>query len=437
MPDVVVSHCAVDGEGVRWCDQSLHGYAGLDCTGKAMNDVQAFSGGTSMHMDERAFASVTVEQMRRKRGSKWQRYGDEVLPAFVADMDFPLAPPIHQVLSEQLQAHDYGYTLHWAERPVAEIYAGFAQRRYGWQVEPASMEGLVDIVQGIYLSLQLYSEPGDGVLVLTPTYPPLWQSVEAMGRRLVDCTLMAGDERYEIDFDRLRGKLDSGVKLFLLCNPHNPTGRVFNRDELESLAELVLAYDLTVVSDEIHADLVYAPHRHIPFASLAPEVARRTITMTSATKSFNLGGLRFAVAIFGDQSLQDRFNALPKGLIGGLNSLGALASEVAWRDCDQWLDAAVAYLAGNRDFVVDRIRGRLPGIDLFKPEATYLAWLNCQALPVNRNPFEHFLETGRVALNNGPDFGSGGEGFVRLNFATSRVILSEMMDRLEGSLPPQ
>ena len=382
-----------------------------------------------------AFAAVTIAEMRRKRGAKWQRYGDEVVPSFVADMDFPLAAPIHDVLSEQLAAHDYGYTLQFDEHPVRDIFAAWAQRRFNWQVNPARIEGLVDIVQGIYLAIQVFTEPGDGVVTLTPTYPPLWRSVESMGRRLVDCSLVQGDEQYEIDFDRLREQLDPSVKLLLLCNPHNPTGRVFTKAELEELAKLVVEYDLTVVADEIHADLAFAPYRHIPFASLSAEIERRTITMTSATKSFNLGGLRFAIAIFGSLALQDQFNRVPKGIIGGLNSLGALATEVAWSECDEWLDSVIVYLQGNRDFVFDQFGSRLPEIGLYKPQSTYLAWLDCQALPINRDPFEHFLDVGKVAFNSGPDFGSGGEGFVRLNFATSRSILTEIVDRAVGSLP--
>jgi cystathionine beta-lyase len=382
-----------------------------------------------------AFAGVTVAQMRNKQGAKWQRYGDDVVPSFVADMDFPLAQPIHDVLREQLTVHDYGYTLQFDEHPLREIFAAWAQRRFNWQVDPGSIEALVDIVQGIYLSIQLYTEPGDGVMTLTPTYPPLWHSVESMGRRLVDCTLLPSKGGYEIDFDQLEDQLDPTVKLLLLCNPHNPTGRVFTRSELERLAALVVERDLIVVSDEIHADLVYAPHRHIPFASLGPEIEQRTITMTSATKSFNLGGLRFAIAIFGSQALQNRFNSLPKGARGGLNSLGVLATEVAWRDCDDWLDGLVGYLQDNRDFVYEQLRTRVPQLDMHKPESTYLAWLGCQQLPINRDPFEHFLEVGKVAFNSGLDFGSGGDGFVRLNFATSRRILTEIIDRAVSSLP--
>ncbi len=385
--------------------------------------------------DNEAFSAVTVAQMRRKQGAKWSLYGEEVLPSWVADMDFPLAPPIHAALSEQCAAQDFGYPMPLSKRPLVEIFSAWAQRRYNWQVDPGRIEGMVDIVQGIYLALQLYSEPGDSVLTLTPTYPPLWRSIEGMGRRLLDCSMRSGESGYEIDFDQLRDQLDARTKLFLLCNPHNPTGRVFTRTELEGLAELVLEHDLIVVADEIHADLVYAPHQHIPFASLGKEIEARTITMTSATKSFNIGGLRFAIAVFGSQALQDRFNSWPKGALGGVNSLGVLATEVAWSDCDDWLEELLAYLQGNRDFVLQQVQSRMPQVEIFKPEATYLAWLGCQALRLNNEPFEHFLDNAKVGFGNGVDFGSGGEGFVRLNFATSRTILAETIDRAVASLP--
>jgi len=384
-----------------------------------------------------AFDAITEEQLRRKRGYKWSLYADDVLPSFVADMDFELAPPIHRALSEQLAAHDYGYTAHMKNRPVAEIFAGWAQRRFAWRVEPARIEALVDIVQGIYLALQLFSEPGDGVVTFTPTYPPLWTSVANTGRRLVDSTLVRGAHGFEIDFDRLETELArGGVRMLLLCNPHNPTGRVFTAGELERIAGLVCRYELVAVADEIHADLVYAPHRHIPFASLSSEVASRTITMTSATKSFNLGGLRFAIAIFGSEALQTRFNRLPKGAIGGLNSLGAMATEIAWSECDRWLDALVGYLQSNRDYVVQVLREKAQGIVLDAPQSTYLAWLDCAKLPLNESPHQHFLQAGKLAFSNGMDFGTGGEQCVRLNFATSRRILEQIVARTAAAVGP-
>ena len=386
-------------------------------------------------MDYRAeFDSITIEQARRKGGSKWGRYANDVLPSFVADTDFNLPPPIREAFARQLEYQDYGYSLQMNERDLAGIYADWAKRRFNWQVDEASIEPLVDIVQGIYLCIQQYTQPGDGIVTLTPTYPPLWNAVGDTGRRLIASTLSATQGNYEIDFDDLRHQIDSHTKMFILCNPHNPTGRVFSRDELENLASIVVEHDLIVLSDEIHADIVFAGHRHIPFSSISPEVASRTITLTSATKSFNLGGLRFAIAIFGSQILQDKFDLLPRGMIGGLNSLGMTATEIAWRDCGDWLDAKVEYLQDNRDFVIQQLQTRAPQIRCLSPQSTFLAWLNCEDVELNEDPFTHFLNTGKVALNSGPDFGPGGADYVRLNFGTSRQILTEIIERTVSSI---
>lgn len=392
------------------------------------------------------FDAVTIGQLRAKNGAKWSRYGPEVLPSFVADMDFALPDAIHEALVEQAAARDFGYTLQFSERPLAEIFSAWAQRRYQWSVAPSSIVPLVDLVQGMHLAIQVFSEPGDGVVVLTPTYPPMWQAASNMGRELIACELQDQPlhhgkdpgKGYAIDFELLRSQLNSRTRLLLLCNPHNPTGRVFRRDELEQLAELALEFDLVVVADEIHCDLVFQPHQHIPFASLSAEVAARTITLTSATKTFNLGGMRFAIAVFGSPQLQARFQQIPPGMVGGLNSIGILATEIAWRDCDPWLDSLLVYLQGNRDYLVAEFKRRCPSVAIHSPESTFLAWLDCRAVALNCSPHEHFLNQAKVAYNNGEDFaptGGGGEGFVRLNFATSRQILSSIVDKTIESIP--
>lgn len=386
------------------------------------------------------FDNISIEQLRAKRGAKWTRYGDQVLPSFVADMDFEVPGAIAEVLAEQAATRDFGYTLQFAEHDLPEIFSAWAMRRYQWSVSPSSIVPLVDIVQGMHLAVEVFTEPGDGVVVLTPTYPPMWQLVGNLGRELIACELQELDKRqgYGIDFDLLRSQLNARTRMLLLCNPHNPTGRVFRRDELEQLAQLALEFDLVVVSDEIHCDLVFQPHQHIPFASLSEEVAARTITLTSATKTFNLGGMRFAIAVFGSSELQARFAKIPPGMIGGLNSLGILATEIAWRDCDAWVDRLLVYLQANRDFVVSEIQRRCPSISVHSPESTFLAWLDCRGIPLNCSPQEHFLTEAQVAFNDGADFGPqgiGGEGFVRLNFATSRSILADIVDKTISSVP--
>lgn len=388
------------------------------------------------------FDAVTLEDLRRRRGVKWTRYGPDVLPAWVADMDFPMAEPIRAGLARMMEANDLGYSAKFPESGAPEAFAAFAARRFpGWEVSPGRMTALADVVQGIYLALEALTRPGDGVCTLTPVYPPFLQAVAETGRRLDRCTMVRGRERYEIDFDALEAAIDERTRLLLLCTPHNPLGRVFERTELEALARIAVERDLVVVADEIHADLVYpadgggAPaRRHIPFETLGPEVAERTVTMTSATKSFNIAGLRCALAIFGSERLARRFDAWPERIRGAVNGFGLEASRIAWTECDEWLDALLAYLEANRDHLYAFVRERLPGVEMRLPEATYLGWLDCRELGLGSDPYTWFLDRALVGFNDGRDFGDGGEGHVRINFATPRGVLAQVLERMEEGL---
>ena len=380
------------------------------------------------------FDDLDLSQLRRRRGEKWTTYPADVLPAWVADMDFPVCEPIQQLLAERFALSDLGYPSDRAIQSVKEIFAARAIERFDWIIEPRRIELLTDVVQGLYASLLTLSEPGEAAIVQTPIYPPFLHAVPECSRRLLINQLVCSGDHYGIDFEDLRAVADGGTRMLLFCNPQNPTGRAFTRAELETLAEFVLAHDLIVCSDEIHADLVYRGQRHIPFASLAPEIATRTVTLTSASKAFNIAGLRCAVAVFGSDELQRRFNSLPTHLRGGLGGLGLAATECAWRDGQAWLEELLTYLEANRDFAARFVAEQLPGVRHAKPEATYLAWLDCRALRLDPDPFQYFLTRGRVALSDGAAFGRGGEGFVRLNFATSRAILTESLDRMRTAL---
>ena len=380
------------------------------------------------------FDRLDLATLRRRRGEKWQLYGPDVLPAWVAEMDFPLAAPIQRVLAEAVEIGDVGYPLDVQPDALPAAFVERMETRFGWRPDPRGVEVLTDVVQGIYVAIEQFSEAGEGVLVQTPVYPPFLIAVRELRRRMIENPLVAGATRHEIDFDQLRGAIDPSTRVFLLCNPQNPTGRVFDRAELESLAEIAIAHDLVVVADEIHADLVYAGRRHIPFASLAPEVAARTVTLTSATKAFNIPGLRCAVAHFGSESLRKRFQRVPRHIRGGLGSLGQAATLAAWREGQPWLDAVLAYLDANRQGVARAVAERLPGVRLFDPEATFLAWLDCRSLQLAPSPQSFFLENARVALSEGSGFGAPGRGFARLNFATSRPLLDEITTRMEKAL---
>jgi len=380
------------------------------------------------------FDGVRPDDRRPSRGEKWALYPEDVLPVWVADMDFPVAEPIRRVLRFAVERSDLGYPIHPAPTDVPEIVAARMQERFGWSIEPRRVEILTDVVQGMYVAVHQFSEPGEGVVVQTPIYPPFVGCVNVMKRRMLENPLALGDAGYRMDLARLEEEIDDATRIFLLCNPHNPSGRVFTREELLGVARIARERDLVVVSDEIHADLVWSGHRHIPFASLGSDAESRTITLTAASKAFNIAGLRCGVAIFGSDALKRRFNGLPRHLRGGVGTLGIEALRAAWRDSQPWLDEAKAYLEGNRELVADFVRDELPGVELHLPEATYLAWLDCRSLELRPSPYHHFLERGRVALSDGANFGEPGVGFARINFATSRTILVEALERVAKSL---
>jgi len=391
-------------------------------------------GGTGAGEIRRAIDSLSVAELRRSSRVKWALFGDDVLPAWVADMDFPVAPPIHRAIRDLVDRHDLGYHLVPLSPRLREALVSRMAERFAWQIEPHRIVPLVNVVQGLDVSVLLHSRRNDGVVVQVPIYPPFLAAVAKSGRRLVESPMVRGEDRFEIDFERLRASIDPGTRLLLLCNPHNPTGRVFERAELSALGELALEHDWIVVSDEIHADLTFPGHRHLAFASLAPELAERTITLTSATKGFNLAGLPCAFAVFGSDRVQQPFRELPPHVLGHCGILDDAATCAAWTEGQPWLDEVMAYLLENRQLVLDFLARELPALHVLPPEATYLAWLDCSDLGLPGDPFAFFLEHARVALSRGPDFGTGGEGCARLNFATSRAILLEILERMATAL---
>ncbi len=383
-----------------------------------------------------SFDDLDLERVRAGHtGEKWREFADDVLPAWVADMDFPVAGPIQDFLRQMTENSDVGYPLNPKPDRLPAVFADRARRKWNWEIDPRHVEVITDVVQGLYIGVSVFSRPGDGILIQTPVYAPFLRVAPDLGRRSVLCDLVTDGNGYIIDFDALRAGIDESTRVFMLCNPHNPTGRAFTRDELERLAEIAIEHDLIVLADEIHGDLLYDGREHLPFATLGPEVAERTITLTSATKAFNIAGLRCAVAVMGSDKLKTRFNSLHRNIRGGLNAPGMGASRVAWTECDAWLEQVVAYLQANRDFLSGFLRDHLPGVRHFTPEATYLAWLDCRELALEPSPENWFEERARVGLSAGPTFGEAGRGFVRVNFATSRAILTEILERMAKSLP--
>jgi cystathionine beta-lyase len=380
-----------------------------------------------------AFDALTEPVLRARSGEKWQQYGPDALPLWVADMDFEVAAPVRRRLARALAVGDLGYPLHPRPTRVPDLAAARMRERFGYAFARSQVELVSEVVQAMHVSLVQLTKPGDGVITQTPIYPPFLHAIREHGRTLLANELRRGPDGYALDLDDLRAKARQ-AKLLLLCNPQNPTGRAFRRDELEAIAAIAREHDLRVISDEIHADLVFAPHRHIPFASLSADAASRTITLYAASKAFNIAGLRCAVAIFGTPELKRRWSEFPRHLRGGLNGPGILATEAAWMHGDAWLADCLAYLRANRDFVAEFVKRELPGVVHHAPEATYLAWLDCRALKLAEAPHEFFLKHASVALSEGPNFGEPGVGFVRLNFATSRAILERALGQMAKAL---
>ena len=378
---------------------------------------------------------LDLELLKTRFSEKWETYPGEIHPAWVAEMDFPLAEPIRVVLERAVDRWDFGYPIAPNETGLREAFCERMQRLWDWQTQPDQVEILTDVVQGLYIALQAYTEPGDGAVIQTAIYPPFLDAARETRRSLVEHRLIApearGETGYRLDLDSLRDRIDERTRIALLCNPHNPSGRVFRRDELEALAELARQEDWVVVVDEIHQDLVFSGHEHIPFATLSEDAAARCVTLTSATKAFNIPGLRTAVAHFGSRALQRRFNAcIPRHTRGGIGLLGLYATVAAWRHSDPWLAEVRQYLEANRDFLVEYLAAELPEIRCQAPEATYLAWLDCRALDLSPSPARFFYEHAQVALSEGANFGPGWEGFARLNFATSRSLLQRVLEQL-------
>jgi cystathionine beta-lyase len=374
----------------------------------------------------------TVIDRRASGCVKWSRYDADVLPMWVADMDFAVAEPILHALRARLDHPVLGYGV-----PQAGLKArivAWLEAQYGWRITPDDVLLLPGVVPGFNLALRAVCEAGAGVVVQTPVYPPMLKAPENGGLRRLDAPLTAADE---VDADVLGAALRAaGQGAFLLCNPHNPTGRAFTAEELAGMASACLSAGVAIVSDEIHCDLLFDGRRHVPVATLAPEVAARTITLMSAGKTWNIAGLNACWALVPDAGLRARFARAVAGVADHANILGLIATEAALAEGGPWRDAVLAYLQANRDWLADAVARRLPGVAMRLPQATYLAWLDCRASAAAPDPQRFFLERARVGFNPGPDFGPPGAGFVRLNFGCPRSTLEEGLDRMARALGP-
>jgi cysteine-S-conjugate beta-lyase len=383
------------------------------------------------------FDDIDVAALRRRTSVKWSRYDADVLPLWVAETDFPLADPIRRTLHELIDRGDTGYPV--GMRHV-EAFTRFAERRYRWPVDPGLAVTVPDVMTGVEFAIGALTEPGDAVAFLTPAYPPFFVAVDATRRSAAHVPMAPGPHGAEIDLDELAGAVRRGATAILLCNPHNPTGRRFTRQELTGVAEVADRYGAVVISDEIHAPLVL--HRdtgeHVPFATLDAEAAGRSICLHSASKGWNLPGLKAAVMVAGSEATRKRLAGPALGELTERSGIAGVAAGIAaFDEAESWLDDTVAYIAGNHGLVRELLPGALPGVRIISAEATYLAWLDLRDVPAvagAAEPADVLLDRARVALVPGTHFGHEYSGWARMNLGTSRPILREAISRMASAV---
>jgi cysteine-S-conjugate beta-lyase len=376
-------------------------------------------------------AAHPLEVLRRRRSSKWLESPPDALPLTVAEMDFELAPAIVGVLEEALAHGDTGYAT--AASGLGQAFADFATRRWSWSVDPDSVTAVPDVASGVVEVLRVLTRPGDAVVVNTPVYRPFFDWVPAVGAELLDVPLAEDGSGWRLDLPALEAAFASGPAAFLLCNPHNPVGRCHRAEELAQVVALSARYEVPVVSDEIHAPLVLPGDTFVPMLTL-PGAAERTITVLSASKAWNLAGLKCAMTVTGAPAMAAIVERIAPNARWHAGEFGVLAAIAAFTKGEGWLDRLIRTLASRRAELQALLEARLPMVRWHPPEATYLAWLDCRAIGSGSVPCERFLERGRVALLPGPIFGPSGSGYVRLNFATSAELLERAVDGMARSL---
>jgi cystathionine beta-lyase len=373
----------------------------------------------------------TVYARRDTGSSKWSKYSADILPMWVADMDFPAAPEIINAIRDRLEHPLLGYGV--AKDDLRDRIVGDMQAKYGWAVSPEHIVFLPGVEPGFNMALKAMLKPGDGLLVQTPVYRPILNAAGHWNLVHREAPLEPTHDGWAINIDTFEREL-AGSKAFLLCNPQNPTGKVFTLDELKAMAELCRKHDALIISDEIHCDLLFDGRRHIPVAMLSSDAADRTITLMAASKSYNIAGLKTAFAIIGNREIREKFVASRLGMVDSVNILGLEATLAAFSKAGKWKSEMLAYVEANRDFFSTEIARRFPGVRMIKPEATFLAWLDCTALTLEPDPQAFFLEHGKVGFSAGSEFGEAYGQYIRLNFGCPRSLLAEGLDRMQYAL---
>ena len=378
---------------------------------------------------------TTVAALRARGSFKWTAPGPDGLGAAVAEMDFGAAPPILDALAELSAAANFGYLPPPMAQELAEACAGFMARRYGWQADPADIHPIPDVIKGLELAITQFSRPGSPVILPTPAYMPFLIVPEFLGREIIQVPMLDdGTGFFTFDLDGIDAAFRAGGQLLIFCNPCNPLGRVFTAAEIAQLTDLVDRHGGRVFADEIHAPLVYPGQRHIPYAATSQTAAGHSLTATSASKAWNLPGLKCAQVVLTNDADRQHWADLGVFASHGASNPGVVANIAAFRYGEPWLDEVLGYLDDSRRLLAGLVRQHLPGVRYRPPDGTYLAWLDCTALQLPQTPGELITDQARITVVDGPAFGTGGAGAFRFNFATPQPILSEMVRQIAGVL---
>ncbi|WP_096186689.1 MalY/PatB family protein [Evansella halocellulosilytica] len=359
---------------------------------------------------------------------------DDILPMWVADMDFSPPQAVIDALQDRVNHKVFGYT--YVGDSTSEAITSWQKRRHGWTIEKNWLLFSPGVVKSIATIIKAFTDPGDKILVQSPVYQPFLSIPEANGREVENCSLIRGESHYDIDFEAFEASLKKGVKLFLFCHPHNPVGRVWRKEELIKIAELCKKYHVLVVSDEIHSDLIYKPYKHIPFASLSEDIAKRTFTLIAPSKTFNLAGLQASAIICANPNFRRKIKEIHKSQGQfTLNPFGIAAMEAAYKEGEEWLENLLQYLQDNITLVNDYLVEHLSQVNTVKTEATYLVWLDCRELEMSEDQLQQrLIQKGKVGLEPGSKFGKGSEGFMRMNIACPRDVVEDGLERFVYAL---
>jgi cysteine-S-conjugate beta-lyase len=359
---------------------------------------------------------------------------NEILPMWVADMDFRTPDFIVEAIKKRASHEIYGYSLKSESFYTSVI--NWMQRRHKWSVKQEWISFTPGVVSALNFGVLAFSNPGDNIIIQTPVYFPFFTAIKDHGRLITVNQLKLADNKYVIDFDDFESRINEKTKVFILCNPHNPVGRVWNKEELLKLGNICIKNNITIIADEIHSDLIMSGYKHIPLATVSDEIANITITCMAPSKTFNTAGLASSIAITTNPELKKKFEALPNSFhISSGNLFGITALEAAYSNGDEWLNQLIEYLEENITTVEDYIHQNIPEIKVIKPEGTYMIWLDCRMLEQKAGSLkDFFINKAKVGFNNGTDFGSGGDGFMRMNIGCPRSIIIESLEKINSAV---